>query len=556
MRRDLLATPEGRQVYDEALLRRQKLTEAPRSVTVLPPSFRLPEETSPVPIPLPTRALRTTTAASSDDDDARGIAWPYALVAAAAVLAIVASALLAHDSGISPSRRPVAMSLSQLGAVRGSKFVSGQLVTLAWTTIPSASVYRIQIATTPGDPSDSVVFAHASTTLKVRKPTYHLKVTGQQWYYWRVQALVGGTWQHYTRSIHFAVAKPKVTKPIALAPETGVGKGGKHARLCWSPVQGAIGYRLRVQGQKTRTVHSTCLTLSVRPKTYHWSVAALVKGAGVYTGAYSVAAVLHVHPTHHAAKKSRRHHSSTHTGSVGGAKRHSKSRTAEVAVALPHHTISVSHRASTRHSTRSSRSKLRTLHRSKPSKHYSSATSTAHSPTPPAQPTTSTASVAPGLTPVRTTSVTSHRTSGGGHTTASPTHTPTTSTSPTRKHTPVVASNVPPPPAPPAPPTHAASTAVTAPTQGAATAKAAGSTSPLYVRPVVAPAVATAAPRAGVPATAVTAPAANPSSAVPTNAKSSAPTPSPVTLQSGADGHPAHPDHPEHPVHPDHPAHP
>src|SRR5947209_1175225 len=120
MRRDLLATPEGRQVYDEALLQRQTLVAEPRLATVSPQAFRLPEGTSPIPIPLTARAEQPVPAQSrSHDEDAKGIAWPYALVAAAAVLAIVASGLLAHGSGHTRSRRPVAMSLSQLGAAHG-----------------------------------------------------------------------------------------------------------------------------------------------------------------------------------------------------------------------------------------------------------------------------------------------------------------------------------------------------------------------------------------------------------------------------------------------------
>jgi hypothetical protein len=560
MRRDLLATPEGRQVYDEALLRRRKLAQEPRPATEAPRPFRLPEEASPIPIPLPARAVPATTAESREDNgDTRGIAWPYALVAAAAVLAIVASALLAHDSASTPSRRPVAMSLSQLGAAHGSKFVSGHYVTLAWTRVPRASAYRLQVATTPGDPSDAVVFAHPTSTVKVSKPTYHLKVTGAQWYYWRVQALVGGKWQRYTHSIHFAVAKPKITKPVALAPETGIVKGGKRARLCWSPVQGAVGYRLRIGGQKTRTVRNTCVTLSVRPKTYHWSVAALVQGAGVYTGAYSVAAALQVHPRRHATVKSHTHHRSTrrigtsrstHRVTVAPAKRRSKSHTTEVAVALPRH-VAVSHRKTTRHSRRSSRSKLATLHRSGHSSHKSSGASATH--TSAATRTNGTASVAPGPTRVRTTSVSSHRTSGSGHGTAAPTHTPASATAPTKKHTPVVASNVPAPPAPPAPPTHVASAPATAPTQAVSATKAPGSTSPLYVRPVVAPPVVTSTPKVTTPATV---PASPQSNAVPANTNPPAPAPATSPVQSDSSGHPVHPEHPDHPVHPNHPAHP
>jgi hypothetical protein len=562
MRRDLLATPEGRQVYDEALLRRQEMTgEARMASAGTTHVFRPAEAATPVPVtgPAPV-ATRVAFSPMPEEEQSRAIAWPYALVAAAAVFVAVVGALLAHDPGVSPARKPVAMTLSQLGSVYGSKFVSGHSITLAWTKVPHASVYHLQIVTAPGDPSDSVVFAHGSTTVSVSSPQYHLKVTGQQLYYWRVQALVGGLWQRYTPSRHFAVARPQITRPVALAPVTGSGKGGKHVRLCWSPVRGATGYRLRVQGQRTRTVQGTCITLSVRPRTYHWSVAALVKGVGVYTGAYSVAAVLQVHRA--TAKKSTHHRSTRHVtmatrstsrGGITTVKHRTSSTPIEIALALPRHTASNTSRTRARSARRSPPSKVSAMGRTAHAAgHARKTTSRAHR-TVSTTDANGAAGVKLGGTPVRATSVPARHLPSKTHTPVSPTHAPKTPSTPTKTHTPVVASRVPAPPAPPAAPTRAAAATVPAPTRGVTTTGAATSQSPIFIRPIVAPQVATNTPRSGTPAIATTSapPAVHPPGPVPTNTKATVPTSAPV--QPTPRKHPEHPEHPAHPVHPEHP---
>ena len=90
-------------------------------------------------------------------------------------------------------------------------------------------------------------------TIMVSTPTYKLHVIGSQLYYWRVQARVGTTWRPYTRSKHFAVAKPDVTKPVALAPVTGKREGRQTCTAVL--VSGASCNRISVGGAGTANAH-------------------------------------------------------------------------------------------------------------------------------------------------------------------------------------------------------------------------------------------------------------------------------------------------------------
>jgi hypothetical protein len=550
MRRDLLATQEGRQVYDEALRRSNEMAGASRATAShVGPMFRPPEVAVDVPSAGESRPPRGFVAPVRQDDEAsRGRAWPYALIAAAAVFVAVVGALVARAPGVSPPRRPVAMTLSQLGAVRGSKFASGGAITLTWTKVPNASMYRVQVATSPGDPSDAVVFAHGGRTISVATTAYRLKVTGSQLYYWRVQARVGNKWQPYTPSQHFAVAKPDVSKPLALAPITGSAKGGNNVRLCWSAVPHAIGYRLRVQGQRTRTVSGTCVTLSVRPRTYRWSVAALVRGAGLYTGAYSVAAVLRVQPDRHSLRKSTgTRHSVRHVTNSRAVTTRSKAATKPRATTAP---VEVAFAASRPSSSSVTRAVLRLGIATNRSRTTASRRSTL------------------GVTPIRSSAVTPRRTATRAAGSAPARFVPRPPSTPSKKHTPATGSTPRPTrlPLPPAPPTSPS------PTRSVSPAKTTTPSSPISVRPIVAaqiPARTAASPTSTRPTVSSTSsssitysvhqpsptsssPSAGPTSPLPTKTVPTVASPTPE--HSGS--HSEHPDHPAHPAHPVHPTHP
>src|SRR5205807_2023127 len=152
--------------------------------------------------------------------------------------------------------------------------------------LKNATAYRLQIATSATDPSDAVLFSHPLKTVFTDKTSYRLKVIGAQFYYWRVQASVGGSFQKYTPSIHFAVAKPAVGIPRPLSPPNGVRKTAGRVSLCWSGVSGSVGYVLKLNGSN-HLVSGTCFTISTSPRTYSWSVAARVQGVQIYTGDFS-----------------------------------------------------------------------------------------------------------------------------------------------------------------------------------------------------------------------------------------------------------------------------
>lgn len=549
MRRDLLATPEGRQVYDEALARRRNRARSadnvPSDVTHVfrPTGSGLAASVAP---PAPSAPASVEPAEDEDSRQPRP-AWPYALIAAAAVFVAVAGALLAHSTG-GPVHRQPALALSQQGTTTGSKFVSGGSVLLAWHAVPGASGYRVQIATAAGDPTDAAVFAHGSRSLIVRVPHYRLKVAGPQVYYWRVQARVAGHWRPYSRSIHFAVARPEAGSPVALRPVLGTSRGGKHVRLCWSPVVGAIAYRLRVEGSATRTVQGTCATLSLRPRVYHWSVAALVKGVGVYTGRYSVAAALKIPSPAHTRKNTntRRRTSLTRRQRVV---RH----TTRHGHAVVHHTpveIAFAPRKSTTGS--SSRAGRSTLSRTgRVSATTSASTSYAGSASASARyanPFGKRPAVATRTVGVPSSSARSHTTGGSVRTGSTATAVSGHSTSHVTHRSPTAAPSVPlPPPPPPVPPT-AGRTATQAPSPTSGVAVTGVNTS-LSISPPLVTQYTTTVPATARP-TATTAAGGTPPS--PTAGTGQPPVTVPTSSKDHPD-HPAHPDHPDHPTHPTHP---
>lgn len=505
--------------------------------------FRLPSEAAHVP-PDSARTIAPVTAlVPTLEAKSRAIAWPYAFVAAAAVFAVVVGSLLERGPGPSPTRKPVAMMLSQRGATSGSKFVSGRLVTLKWTEIPHASDYQLQVATAPGDPSDAVVFGGESNTISIRATQYHLLVTGQQFYYWRVKALVASHWLPYTRSRHFAVAKPRIDQPVAMAPVTGIGRGGKHARLCWTPVKNAVAYRVRIYGQRTRTVRGTCVTLSVQPRTYRWSVAALVKGVGTYTGAYSVAVELYVHATHRTSTAVRMH---GYHGAVRHTTKQRATKSTHRAVArVPASTGSVEvafgapSRPTARANVGSTRS-LSTLGRT--TRRFSRSTTatrtrvTSHSPT--------------WVKPSRSTSIPSRRTVRTTRTTVASSRKSKAPATPIKRHVPVTTTRLPAPPPPPTVPTRGVAATAPVPTRGVTTAGSTTSSAAVYIRPAVAPKVVAISPAP----TTFSVPIIRASSPAPASSK--APTPAPTSVTTNLRQRPAHPTHPDHPVHPAHPVHP
>lgn len=203
----------------------------------------------------------------------------------AVVLVAAAGIAILHRSS-SPKHSPPAppMALRVTGSQHGSLFDSGQTVILAWTTVPGASSYRLQVATWPGDPTDATVFRHPLRTVLIHGTRAALKVLGAQTYYWRVQVETSGLWHEFTRSTHFGVARPAIGTPRLLRPANQASQTAGRVTLCWRPVKGAAGYKVWISGRRPQSVKGTCTRLSVTARTYTWKVAASVRGTRVYRG--------------------------------------------------------------------------------------------------------------------------------------------------------------------------------------------------------------------------------------------------------------------------------
>jgi hypothetical protein len=274
----------------------------------------------------------------------------------------------------------------------------------------------------------------------------------------------------------------------------------------------------------------------------------MVKGARVYTGAYSVAAVLHVRPAHPAARKARSGRNSTRhlvksraaaahrkAASVRTkaiAKRSSASSSVEVAFTVPRTSTTTFNGTTLRTAIASVRPRVGTFTRSRRvSKRV-------------------TIAVIPNRTraimPRHTMTTTSRATTWVA--------VPRPPSTPIKKHTPVVRTSAPLPPAPPALPTRAATTVQSAPTP-----RSTQQSTPIIVRPIVASQSSTGAP--AIPASTSPTPITyvahqpTPTTALPVSRPTS-PASTPTPVQTKSQGHSEHPDHPVHPIHPVHPMHP
>jgi len=281
--------------------------EQPPSTIIRPPE-PAPTMIGPAPTP-PPHAATPTPASTAMPQAARPVeqlppeerkrAVPVLPIVAGGLVALIAIAVAAflvlNKGGNNPT--PTAVPTAKPVAARPSLITagtrnaaSGNKVKLQWSPVSHASDYRLQVATRATDPSDSIVFKHPLLTKVTSHTSYSLKVLGYQYYFWRIQAQVGGKWNPYSASQHFSVAMPTVGKPVALLPRNGTRSTARQIRLCWSGVKGAANYTLRVTGWGSRRVAGTCTWISVRPGTYQWRVVARVKAAQIYTGPYSARA--------------------------------------------------------------------------------------------------------------------------------------------------------------------------------------------------------------------------------------------------------------------------
>jgi len=177
------------------------------------------------------------------------------------------------------SGRPVA----RVSAGRSS-IASGTLIRLVWRNVPLAGTYELQVGESPGRRG-----TYVSRSLRVHRNSARLRVTGRQWYFWRVRASILGMWQPYSGLQRVLVARPQAHAPTGLSASFVKRTGpAVDAKLCWRPVKNATGYRVDVASRITAPPTRNCLALRLATgHRYAWRVAAVVKGVHLYSGLFS-----------------------------------------------------------------------------------------------------------------------------------------------------------------------------------------------------------------------------------------------------------------------------
>jgi hypothetical protein len=160
------------------------------------------------------------------------------------------------------------------GTKSGGQFANGSSVTIKLAA-QNADAYRLVVA-------KNSEFVKAQT-FELVEPQKSLSVLGATTYYIKSQAKRNGKWGPMSSVVSFNVAQPAVGKTRFLSPANGLSTFRTAIHLAWAPVAHAVGYKLGIDGH-SRTVSGTSTTISARVGRHHVSVAALVKGARVYSG--------------------------------------------------------------------------------------------------------------------------------------------------------------------------------------------------------------------------------------------------------------------------------
>jgi len=263
IRQDLLSDPERRALYNQALLQTRTVPIAPS-------------------VPSPAAAA-PAVALSTRDRRRRAAPFLPLLVSAIMGAAVVLAAMTAleHRTATVKPSVPTAMMLSVAGSRHAGQYPSGQPVAFRWSRIPHAIKYQLRIVAMTGDPR--APFQTVVTT----NTSYTTSLLGLQRYMWRVRPYVTGRWGRASRWQSLTVSRPAVGVPVPLTPANQAVIAATQVQFCWTRVEGASGYRLRIRGVGGRSLHDTCAWMSVHPAPYRWTVAALVRGRYVYTGAFT-----------------------------------------------------------------------------------------------------------------------------------------------------------------------------------------------------------------------------------------------------------------------------
>jgi hypothetical protein len=370
--KDLLSGDERRQRYDGSLRGREA-----------PPRVPAPGVAPAAPVVMES-AIRPRSAVAVRDTGLRragrarrGIAdlgVALALMAAVAVL-FLQPWNWTHLQSVSPG-----LALSLKGPAQGKAYASGQSVRLRWSPVGRGTIYRLEIGRGSALADRALAFLPPWRTILTERTDYTLRVVGAQFYFWRVQAQVGGVWHPWSAVSVFAVAAPHAAVP-AIRATPGSVVHSRRARLCWGAVPGAVGYRLRIDGHKTVATRSTCTSVTLAPGTHRWQVEAVVKGIQDYLGAYSAPATIRVIlPRHSSGVVHRKPAARTHPSRSS---RSSSGRGSGTVVVAPPNAVAAVTTPTARTVARSSGGRKGTSHRVKPVRRRTLPASTHSAPPPP-----------------------------------------------------------------------------------------------------------------------------------------------------------------------------
>lgn len=257
VRHDLLSDSERRATYDGAVRASRAAPLAPGTIPPIGPVSR------------------------KSRVEAHRHVGPVVVAGAVAAGLALATASQITDRTITPSR-PVAMLPSVTGQRHSGLFVSGERATLQWHRVPGATRYRLHILIAS---SSGRLLPYRTVVTSATR--YSLVLMGPRRYVWQAQPFVDGRWHRASRREVIEVSRPTIGVPIPLSPTTHSALIATEVELCWSRVDGAVGYHVRIRSVGGVNVSDTCQWMSVHPGTYRWSVAARVRGAHIYTGPFT-----------------------------------------------------------------------------------------------------------------------------------------------------------------------------------------------------------------------------------------------------------------------------
>jgi hypothetical protein len=283
--RDLLSGDERRRAYDQSLpghVARPR-TSAPEKAALA----------APVVMGTAIRPRQARVAPLSARSGRRSLRKGAADLGVALALMAAVSLLFVQPwnwghSTVTPS---APLALSAAGPQQGDAYRSGEAVQLHWTSAGRNAIYRVQIGRGTSLKDRFVAFLPAWRRVLTDQTSYTFHALGPQFYFWRVQAMVGGTWQPWSQTSVLAVAAPQVSIPNPRGGSVRNIRPGR-TRLCWTPVAGAAGYSVSVDARSPLSTTATCVSVNLGNGVHHWRVAATARGVRLYIGAYSTAVTL------------------------------------------------------------------------------------------------------------------------------------------------------------------------------------------------------------------------------------------------------------------------